>query len=57
MVIDQISETVNFPDPFWLEHGEQIRIIREVLETPKTRVGEEMTKSAKPKEKAIFPNL
>ena len=45
MVIDQISEIVNFPDPFWLEHGEQIRTIREVLETPKTRVGEEILKS------------
>jgi hypothetical protein len=45
MIIDQISEIVNFPDPFWLEHGEQIRTIREVLETPKTRVGEEILKS------------
>ncbi len=45
MVIDQISEIVNFPDPFWLEHGEQIRTIRKVLETPKTRVGEEILKS------------
>ena len=45
MAIDQISEIVNFPDPFWLEHGEQIRTIREVLETPKTRVGEEILKS------------
>ncbi len=45
MAIDQISEIVDFPDPFWLEHGEQIRTIREVLETPKTRVGEEILKS------------
>lgn len=45
MAIDQISEIVDFPDPFWLEHGEQIRAIRKVLETPKTRVGEEILKS------------
>ena len=45
MIIDQISEIVNFPDPFWLEHGEQIRTIREVLETPKTRVGGEILRS------------
>jgi len=40
-----MQEIDNFPDSFWLEHGGQIRNIREVLETPKTRVGEGILKS------------
>lgn len=46
MTIDQIPEIINFPDSFWLEHGERIRTIRSVIESPKTRVGEEIQKNA-----------
>ena len=42
MAAGQIPESINFPDPFWFEHGEQIRRVRKVIETPKTRVGEEI---------------
>lgn len=44
MVIDRISEIVDFPDPLWLEHGEQIRTVSKVLQAPQTRAGEDMLK-------------
>lgn len=37
---DLAIESVNFPDPFWLEHGDQIRKMNEYLEVPKTSAGE-----------------
>ena len=43
--LDQIPESTNFLDPFWLEHGERIRTVRKVIEAPKTRVGEEIQKN------------
>jgi len=46
MTVDQIPESTNFLDPFWLEHGERIRTVRKVIEAPKTRVGEEIQKNA-----------
>jgi len=45
MAVDQIPESTNFPDSFWLEHGEQIRTVSKVIEAPKTRVGEEIQKN------------
>lgn len=44
MVIDRISEIVDFPDPLWLEHGEQIRTVSKILQAPQTRAGEDMLK-------------
>jgi len=46
MVVDQFTEETNFPDPFWLEYGEKIRAVREAIEAPKSRVGEEIVKDA-----------
>lgn len=45
MAVDQIPESTNFLDPFWLEHGEQIRTVSKVIEVPKTLVGEEIQKN------------
>lgn len=45
MVVDQMLESTSFLDPFWLEHGKQIRLVSEVIEDPKTRVGKEIQKS------------
>ena len=46
MAVGQVTESGNFPDPFWFEHGEQIRAVRKVIEAPKTEVGEEILKNA-----------
>lgn len=46
MAVGQVTESGNFPDPFWLEHGEQIRTVRKVIEAPKTEVGKEVLKDA-----------
>jgi len=46
MTIDTKPEFVNFPDSFWLEHGEQIRTVRRVIDSPKTWAGEEIQKNA-----------
>jgi len=46
MVVDQFTEETNFPDPFWLEYGEKIRAVREAIEAPKSRVGEQIAKGA-----------
>lgn len=41
---DQRPESADLLNPFWLEHGGQIRAVRKTIDTPKTAVGERIQK-------------
>lgn len=47
MGINQTPEFITLDlDPLWLKHGEQIRTVREIIEAPKTTIGEKISRNA-----------